>query len=97
MYYIQFGTEAQFDCNSNELAASAKTMWQSRDLKTDSEKSMIGVVIVGNPIDVIFRGAEIVSAYNKNIPEGVTRTNIKDEGAMYVSLDNFSINPAMSK
>ena len=96
VYYIQFGTEAQYDCNSNSIAPSAKTMWQSRDLKTDSEKSRIGVVIVGNPIDVIYHWSKVASAYNENIPERVTRTNIKDEGAIYVSLQDFSINPAMS-
>lgn len=97
VYYIQFGQQAQYDCNSNELAASAKTTWQSSDLRTDPKKSRIGVVIVGNPIDVISNWSKVVSAHNENIPETVTRTNIKDEGTMYVSLEDFSINPAMSK
>lgn len=97
VYYIQFGAEAQFDCDSNERAPSAKKMWQSRDLKIDPEKSMIGVVIVGNSIDIISHWSKIVSAFDKNIPKGVTKVNIGDEGAMYVSLQDFSINPAMSK
>lgn len=97
VYYIQFCAENQFDCNSNELASSAKTRWQSSDLKTDPEEPKIGVVIVGNPIDLISHWSKVVSAHNENIPKTVTKPDFKGDGTMYVSLEDFSINPAKSK
>ncbi|KAM3115219.1 toll/interleukin-1 receptor domain-containing protein [Phormidesmis sp. 146-33] len=93
VYYIHFGLEWQYSCN--DAKTSRQNTWkedQSKDKEqrqSDLEQSMIGVEIVGNPMDIVFHWLDIQSAFNKNVPDQATFSR-SDKGTAYVSLSNFS-------
>lgn len=93
VYYIRFGMEMQYNCKDAKNAR--QDHWKNNGLsKPESEKSIIGVVIVGNPLDIILHWSEIQSAFNENVPNTLTKVKPEEKGAIYTSLYLFSINPA---
>ncbi|MBD2099592.1 toll/interleukin-1 receptor domain-containing protein [Leptolyngbya sp. FACHB-261] len=102
VYYIHFGNGFQYDCNDSSWAPSAKEKWQDRwnnnkeQPDSDLEESIIGVVIVGNPIDIVLHWPEVYSALSKNPPNTRIQRIFQDQGTIYVSLDDFSLKLAAS-
>ena len=86
VYYVFFGSEMQYTCEH------AKTRFNSTDRQsspTKSQTSSIGVVIVGNFVDIIFHWKDVQQASDDNISRTVM--SISRDNGLFVALSEFSL------
>jgi hypothetical protein len=87
VYYVFFGSEMQYTCEN------AKTQFNSKDPQSSSPKksqtSSIGVVIVGNFVDIVFHWKDVQQAFDDNISHTVMAI-LRADG-LFVSLSKFSL------
>lgn len=87
VYYVFFGSQMQYTCED------AKTKFNSKDRQSSSAKksqtSSIGVVIVGNFVDIIFHWKDVKQALDDNISHTVM--SISNDNGLFVALSDFSL------
>jgi hypothetical protein len=87
VYYVFFGSEMQYTCEN------AKTQFNSKDPQSSSPKksqtSSIGVVIVGNFVDIVFYWKDVQQAFEDNISHTVM--SISNDNGLFVALSEFSL------